>query len=271
MPETYDWLGLQGKICVVTGAARGIGASVAKSFAAAGAKAVIVDLEQAACETLCRDIKNAGGQALALAVDVSNANAVRAAAERVAEVLGPADVLVNNAGIVAPGAITDVKLDAWSRVMEVNVNGPLLCAQAFGAQMLERGKGAMVHVASLSGLFPQPYSGAYSVSKAGLAMLSEIIAFELGPKGIRSNAVSPGSIRTPLSAPLFENEEIVRKRQGMIPVRRFGEPQDIADAVLFLASDRSSYINGQNIVVDGGYSGALMGLLPRPGFEAPKE
>jgi NAD(P)-dependent dehydrogenase (short-subunit alcohol dehydrogenase family) len=149
----------------------------------------------------------------------------------------------------------------------VNVTGPLICSQVFGSQMLKRRSGSLVHIASLSATFPQPYSGAYSVSKAGLAMLSDLLALEMGEHGIRSNTVSPGLVRTPLSASLFKDPEIVRRRQNMIPIRRFAEPQDIADVVLFLASDRAGYVTGQNLVVDGGIGRALMGLIPRPGFE----
>lgn len=271
MGVNHDWLGLEGRVCVVTGAARGIGAAIALAFARGGGQVVLLDMEAQACEAVRSEIEALGGRALALSADVSDPASVRAASEKSRETFGLADVLVNNAGIVAAAAALEVGLSDWNRVLAVNVTGPLICAQAFGLQMLSKGKGAMVHIASLSGHFPQPFSGAYSVSKSGVAMLSEVLAYELAPRGIRSNAVSPGSIRTPLSEGLFRDPEIVAKRQSMIPTRRFGAPDDIAEAVLFLASDRASYINGQNLIVDGGYSRALMGLLPRPGFTPPPE
>jgi glucose 1-dehydrogenase len=269
MDEAYRWLGLEGRVCVVTGAARGIGARIALELGKAGAHVALLDLEAKACEPGRTEIEALGGKALALGVDVSDPASVKAAAGQVRGTLGGADVLVNNAGIAIPAAAVEVGLADWNRVLAVNLTGPLLCAQAFGEQMLAKGKGAMVHIASLSGHYPQPFSGAYSVSKSGVAMLSEVLAYELAPRGVRSNAVSPGSIRTPLSEGLFKDQEIVARRQGMIPLRRFGEPNDIAGAVLFLASDRASYVTGQNLIVDGGYSRALMGLLPRPGFGPP--
>lgn len=270
MEGAGDWLGLLGKVCVVTGAARGIGAEVARSLARAGARVAALDRGPGSCASLCEEIEKAGGEALAFDVDVTDAAGMKAVATAVEAAFGTADVLVNNAAVIAPGSLIDVTPDDWERVMAVNVGGALICAQVFAAQMLAQGRGAMVHIGSLAGVVAQPNSGAYSVSKAGLLMLSQVLALELGPKGIRSNSVSPAAVRTPLSAGLYENEEIVRRRVGMIPQGRIGEPRDIADTVVFLASERAGYVNGQNIVVDGGYSVALMGLLPRPGFEASR-
>lgn len=270
MEESADWLGLRGKACVVTGAARGIGAEIARSLARAGARVAALDRGPGSCAGLCEEIGEAGGVARAFDADVADAAGMKVVADAVMAAFGTVDVLVNNAAVIAPGDIIDVTPDDWERVMAVNVRGALISAQVFAPQMLARGKGAMVHVGSLAGVVAQPHSGAYSVSKAGLLMLSQLLALELGPRGIRSNSVSPAAVRTPLSAALYENAEVVRQRERMIPQGRIGEPRDIADTVAFLASDRAGYVNGQNIVVDGGYSVALMGLLPRPGFEASR-
>ncbi len=130
-----------------------------------------------------------------------------------------------------------------------------------------RGAGAIVHVASISASFPQGYSGAYSASKAGVVMVSRQLAVEWGPRGVRSNVVSPGMIRTPMTEAIYQAAGVHEARRALVPARRIGRPEDIADAVVFLASERASYITGEEIVVDGGLTRTLMGTIPRPGFE----
>jgi NAD(P)-dependent dehydrogenase (short-subunit alcohol dehydrogenase family) len=137
----------------------------------------------------------------------------------------------------------------------------------FGRQMRSLGRGSLVHVASIAGSHAQGQSGAYSVSKAGVVMLSRQLASEWGPQGIRSNVVSPGMVITPMSQSFYDTPGVTERRKAVVPSRRIGMPQDIADAILFLASDRSSYVNGDEITVDGGYVNMLMNLVPRPGFE----
>ena len=177
----------------------------------------------------------------------------------------PADILVNNAGILRPGALANLQLEEWNTLLNVNLTGYLLCAQAFRHQMIGRG-GAMVHIASIAATNPQPRSGAYSASKAAAAMLSRQLALEWGPDGIRSNVVSPGFIRTPMSEAFYQQPDVKERREKMLPSRRIGTPQDIADAVIFLASPRSAYVNGAEILVDGGLDQVMMELTPRPGF-----
>lgn len=175
-------------------------------------------------------------------------------------------VLVNNAGLLRGGALAEVDLAHWNEVLSINLTGYLLCSRAFGAGMRERGRGSIVHVASIAGLFPQTGSGAYSASKAGVLLMSRQLAVEWGPQGVRSNAICPGMIRTPLSAKFYEEPTFEARRAAVTATRRIGEPQDIADVALFLASPRSGYVNGAEIVVDGGMSNMLMDMVPRPGF-----
>ncbi|GAA0593702.1 SDR family oxidoreductase [Craurococcus roseus] len=266
MAEGQDWLGLAGKIAVVTGAAGGMGRAMAAGFAAAGAAVALLDRDAAACEALAADMSGQGARCVALGCDTTDEASVRAAAEAVAARLGPADILVNNAGVLRPGPLSTLPVAEWDALLAVNLTGYLLCAQAFGRGMTERGSGALVHIASIAASNPQPRSGAYSPSKAAVAMLSRQLALEWGPSGLRSNVVSPGFIRTPMSEAFYAAPGIKERREAMLPSRRIGTPADIADAVLFLASPRASYVNGAEILVDGGLGTALMELTPRPGF-----
>lgn len=260
-----EWLGLSGRVCVVTGAGGGLGRAIATSLNALGCRLVLLDRDPAACEETARQI---GGAAIWMKCDVTLPDDVAAAADRTAHELGGCDVLVNNAGLLQPGPIATLPLADWNRLISVNLTGYFLCAKAFGRHMLERRRGSIVHVASIAGRHPQPWSGSYSVSKAGVVMLSQQLAVEWGPSGVRSNVVSPGLVRTPMSEPFYRIPEVAERRAGIVPMRRVAVPQDIADVVIFLASDRAGYVNGEDVCTDGGFGRVLMALVPRPGFEA---
>jgi NAD(P)-dependent dehydrogenase (short-subunit alcohol dehydrogenase family) len=263
--EREDWLGLRGQVAAITGAGGGLGRAIARELAAAGARLVLLDRDGVTCEETAQAI---GGSALAMQCDVADPEDVAAAADRTARNLGPCRVLVNNAGLLRPGPIATLTVEEWNRLIAVNLTGYFLCAKAFGRQMLEQKRGGIVHIASIAGRHPQPWSGSYSVSKAGVIMLSQQIAVEWGPSGVRSNVVSPGLVRTPMSEPFYRIPEIAERRAGLVPLRRVAAPKDIADVVLFLASDRAAYVNGEDVCTDGGFGRVLMGLVPRPGFEA---
>jgi NAD(P)-dependent dehydrogenase (short-subunit alcohol dehydrogenase family) len=267
--QTADkgWLDLSGRVCVLTGAAGGIGAEIAREMAAQGAQVALLDREEGAANAIASEIEKSGGRAMSVFCDITEEKSVASAAEAVARTLGPCTVLVNNAAAIYAEALMDISVDKWNQLMSVNVTGYLLCSQAFGRQMIGARGGSIVHVGSISGSFPQPYSGAYSVSKAGVKMLSQLLAVELGEHGIRSNVVSPGMVRTPMTEGIYQDPEVLRRRTELVPVRRISTPRDIAEVVLFLASDRSSYVNGHDVLVDGGLSRAWLGMIPRPGFE----
>jgi len=261
-----DWLGLARRVCVVTGAASGIGAAIATELVRAGAHVALLDRDGDAVDGVARSLAAEGGTAIGLACDVSDEAAVQAVAQRVRETLGPCTALVNNAGVLRASPLATVSLDVWNQVLAVNLTGYLLCARSFVPQMREQGGGSIVHTASIAGLNPQTGSGAYSASKAGVLLLSRQMAAEWGPQGIRSNAVCPGMIRTALSARFYEEPGFEQKRAQLTASRRIGEPIDIANPVLFLLSDRAGYMNGAEILVDGGMDTMLMDLVPRPGF-----
>ena len=185
--------------------------------------------------------------------------------------MGPCDVLVNNAGILRPGPLDSLSLDLWNQIIAINLTGYFLCAQAFGKQMIAKGGGAMAHIASIAGKNPQPYSGAYSVTKAGVIMLSRQLALEWGPMGVRSNAVCPGTIRTPLSEDFYKVAGTLEAREKAIPMGRIGYPKDIADATIFLVSKRAEFVSGEDVLVDGGLEKSMMNIIPRPGHEAAKK
>lgn len=257
-----SWLALEGRTAVVTGAGGGIGQAICASLAAEGVRVVLLDRDGDRAEGQARSL---GRGAFALACDLASPDEVEAAASCV-EAEGGADILVNSAAILRPGSLESLSQADWSAMLAVNLTGYLAASQAFGRAMLARCDGAIVHVASISGTQPQPASGAYSASKAATLMLSRQLAFEWGPRGVRSNCVSPGLVQTPMSAAFYADAEIKAKREAMVPLRRIADPQDMADVVLFLASPRAAYVTGQDIVVDGGLSQALMGMVPRPGY-----
>lgn len=264
------WLGLRGRVCVVTGAASGIGAAIASELAAAGAHVALLDRNVTGAERQVQALRKQGYRAIAVGCDIANESEIRSAAVSIRKQLGPVQALVNNAGLLLAGSLDAVSLDDWNRALSVNLTGYLLCSREFAMDMKANGRGSIVHIASVSALHPQTQSGSYSSSKAGVLLLSRQMAAEWGPSGIRSNVICPGMIRTPLSANFYKEPGFEARRAAMTTSRRVGEPIDIANPVLFLLSDRSSYLNGSEILVDGGLNCMLMDMVPRPGFnQAP--
>jgi NAD(P)-dependent dehydrogenase (short-subunit alcohol dehydrogenase family) len=260
------WIDLTAKVAVVTGGGAGIGRGIALGLATVGANVIVLDRNDAGA-TVAAEIRAGGGRAEFFACDVTSDNSVARVAEEVAAKFRPAAILVNNAGTMLPGGLDAISMMDWERILSLNLTGYLRCSRIFGEPMLAQGAGALVHVASISACFPQSYSGAYSVSKAGVVMLSRQLAVEWGPRGVRSNVVSPGMIRTPMTETIYQAQGVHDARRALVPAQRIGRPEDIADAVVFLASDRASYITGEEIIIDGGFTRTIMGVIPRPGFE----
>ena len=261
---TRSWLNLEERVCVITGAAGGIGRAIAHALSEVGAIPVLIDLQLDAAKEAAAGLP---GQSLAIGCDISVEDEVYAAREKVMQAFGRCDVLVNNAAVLRPKALIDSRLADWQAGLAINLGGYYLCSRIFGEEMLAREAGAIVHVGSIASHFPQPNALDYSASKAAILALSQQIAVEWGARGIRSNVVNPGMIQTPMTSKLNADPAVVAKRASMTASGRIGRPEDIANIVAFLASDRSAYVNGAELMATGGLHSMLMSLIPQPGLK----
>lgn len=246
------------KVALVTGAARGIGLATAKRFHAEGWRVALLDIEEELLKSAVAAM-GAPDTTLALHCDVSDAGRVAASVERVSERFGRIDALVNNAGIAVFAPVMETSAEDWSRILEVNLTGPFLCTKAVAPLMREQGGGAIVNITSISAVRASTLRSAYGTSKAGLAHLTKQLAVELASLGIRVNAVAPGPVETAM-AKAVHTPEIRADYHDAIPLNRYGLEDELAEAVFFLCSDRSSYITGQTLAVDGGFDAAGIGL-----------
>ncbi|MEV0466408.1 3-oxoacyl-ACP reductase FabG [Nocardia tengchongensis] len=244
------------KVAVVTGAARGIGAGTAARLAADGFAVAIVDLDEAACKDAVDAIAAAGGTAIAVGCNVTDENQVAAAFERIAAELGSVDVLVNNAGVLRDNLLFKMSVDDWDLVMSVHLKGAFLCTREAQKYMVKQKSGKIVNTSSVSALGARGQAN-YSAAKMGIQGLTRTLAMELGPFGINVNAVAPGFIVTEMTDATAARvgvspEEFRAEAAKITPLRRVGEPADIANVVSFLVSDDASFVTGQTIYVDGG-------------------
>ncbi len=247
---------LKGKVAVVTGARRGMGRTHCLILAEAGAKVVVSDIDLGECEKVVGEIADAGGEALAVKCDISKKEEVDAMIARAVEEFGGVDILVNNAGIADFKEFLSMTEEDWDRTIDINLKGYFLCSQAAAKKMTERGSGVIVNIGSIAmgqvGIgFPNLVH--YVASKGGIAGMTEALAIDLAPHKIRVNAIAPGVIETPMVDPIKSNEEGLKGLLARLPMGRMGEPEEISSAVLFLASDASSYMTGSVINVDGGW------------------
>lgn len=242
---------LDGKVAIVTGASRGIGRAIAELFASEGARVAICGRKQETLDLTAREI---GSAARPIACHVGRADQIANMVTVVNKELGPVDILVNNAATnISLGPCLEADEAQFDKMIEINLKSAFRLVKAIAPGMCERGSGSIINIASIAGLRPQWHSLLYSMTKAGLIMMTQSYALELGAKGVRVNAIAPGLIQTTLSEHYWKDETqraaVVRKQ----PIQRLGQPADVAQIALLLASDKGSYITGQTLTVDGGF------------------
>lgn len=253
MSRDTNFASLQDKVVVLTGAGGGIASAIVDHFARAGSRIVLLELRTAALAEVEQRLAAAGIESISVECDVAEESSVKAAAARTREHFGRCDVLVNNAATLAPATSIEKLLVAdWDRTLAINLRGVFLTTKYFGDLMLGQGSGSIVNIASIAASAPNA-SPQYGASKAAVLAFTRHTAVEWGPRGVRANAVSPGFIRTPLSESNYADPDMLARRSNMVPSRRLGLPADIAEAVAFLAGDGASFVNGQELTVDGGF------------------
>ena len=241
---------LNDKIALVTGASRGIGRAIAETFVREGAKVVICGRKADTLEQVAREI---GPSAIPIVCHVGRSEQIHSMLAQVKRELGRIDILVNNAATnVAQAPCLEIDEGMFDKMIEINVKSAFRLTQLVAPGMCERGSGSIINISSISGVRPQFEGLLYSMTKAALVMMTQSYALELGPKGVRVNAIAPGLIQTALSAYYWQDEERREKRTEQQPIRHLGQPMEIAEVALLLASDRSSFMTGQTLVVDGG-------------------
>jgi 3-oxoacyl-[acyl-carrier protein] reductase len=241
---------LNGRVALVTGAARGLGRCIAQTLAAAGAKVACIDMNVESLADTVSGIRAAGGAAEPIACDVTDSKRVGETVDEVIKLWGALHLLVNNAGITRDNVIIRMKDEQWDAVININLRGTFLFTRAAARPMMKNRQGRIINIASVSGLMGNPGQVNYSASKAGVIGLTRTVARELASRNITVNAVAPGFIATDMTAAL--GDDILEQVRKEIPLGRMGAPQDVADAVLFLASDAASFITGHILTVDGG-------------------
>ena len=249
-------MNLKDRVALVTGARRGIGEGIALALAQAGAKVVVTDVDQDDCQKVVDQIKESGQDGLALKVDVSNKEDVEEAVQKTVEKFNRIDILVNNAGIAQFKPFLELTEQEWDRTLDINLKGYFLCAQAAAKEMAKQKAGVIINIASIAmgqvgiGLSNIAH---YCASKGGIVGMTEALAVELSPFGIRINAIAPGLIETPMIDPVKQGPKTMEAILARVPLGRVGNPEEVSDLVLFLASEKSSYMTGSTVVIDGGW------------------
>ena len=243
---------LQGKVALISGGARGMGAVEARMFAGEGAKVVIGDLLEEEGRRTEAEINETGGECLFVKLDVTSEDDWRQAVASTAARFGKLDILVNNAGIYRTERVEETSEELWEQVMEINAKGVFLGTKHAIPEMRKAGGGSIVNISSVAGLVGNAMSAAYIASKGAVRLFTKATAIQYAGEGIRANSVHPGTIETPMTAHLLSQEEYRQDRMERTPLGRLGRPEDVAYGVLYLASDESSFVTGSELVIDGG-------------------
>ena len=243
---------LEGKVALISGGARGIGAAVARRFAAEGASLVVGDVLLEEGQLLANEIQQSGGEIAFTPLDVTSESAWADAVALAIDRYGKLDILVNNAGVIKRDRIEDETADLWDRTMAVNAKGVFLGTKAVLSEMKRHGNGAIVNLSSTAGLVAGPNTASYGASKAAVRIFTKSTAIQNATLGVRANSVHPGPINAPMMHEVMDIPDKLADNLARVPMGRFGEPEEVANAILFLASDESSFVTGSELVVDGG-------------------
>ncbi len=243
---------LQDKVCVITGAAQGIGEACAHRFAKEGARVVVSDIQEDKGEAVAAAIREAGGEATFVACDVSSKASCEALIAKAVAAYGAVDVHISNAAVLVAKDFLDLTEDDWQRTLDVNLSGFFYAGQAAAAQMVKQGHGAIINMSSINAVVAIPIVLPYTVCKGGVLQLTKSMALALAPHGIRVNAVGPGTIATEMGKSMMADDAARRRVLSRTPLGRPGEPDEVASVCVFLASDEASYITGETIYCDGG-------------------
>lgn len=243
---------LKDKVAIVTGSGRGIGRDIALAYAKEGANVVINDVDPATAEATAEDVRALGRKSLAVAADVAKSADVQRLVAATVKEFGKVDILVNNAMKIVPGRLEKLTEEAWDTTVNIGLKGTFMVSQACAQHMIAQKNGIIINIASIAGLFPYNFAGAYSVVKAGMIMLTKLQAMEWAPYGIRANAITPGYIRTPGTEGMYADPVIYEGRRKGVPMGRVGSGEDIAGPAVFLACDDSRYTTGSVVGADGG-------------------
>jgi NAD(P)-dependent dehydrogenase (short-subunit alcohol dehydrogenase family) len=248
---------LKGKFAVVTGGRRGIGKAIALAFAEAGADVAVCDIvvDDGLLSQTKAELNKLGSRTLALKTDISRREDVLELMQAVMDAFGKIDILVNGAGVWIPGrTLIECTDEEWDKVIDTNLKGTYLCCRAAGKIMVRQNSGSIINLSSQVGLTPGAGAGAYPISKAGIIMLTRQLALELAGSNVRVNALAPGIVKTDFNSAFWKEPDVEKKTAGMVPLKRLAESEDIAQAALFLASDNASYITGEVLCINGGWS-----------------
>lgn len=248
---------LEGRLALVTGSARGLGHVMARGLAEAGARVVLSDVDEAALARAVEGFRALGHKAEGCPFDVSDEAAVEEAVQHIERTCGPIDILINNAGIQRRAFLMDMPIEDWDKVMRVNLSGVFLVGRAVARHMKERGRGRIVNISSINASLVRPGIGNYCAAKGGVVTLTKSMATEWGPYGITVNAIGPGYFLTELTRPLAEDPAFDEWVRGEVPLRRWGNPEELIGLAVLLAGDGASYISGQTIYIDGGWQACL--------------